>query len=87
MRLASPIGLLAVGHDRIMLSHDAVHCIALHCMMGRLSAAWGQFVEACPNWNYAHILKDILPQLHEAGVSEDTIQTMTVQNPKSYFGG
>ncbi len=82
MRLASLIGLLAVGHDRIMLSHDAVHC-----MMGRPSAAWEKFVEACPNWNYAHILKNILPQLHKAGVSEGTIQTMTVQNPKSYFGG
>ena len=82
MRLAQLIGLLAVGHDRIMPSHDVVHG-----MMGRPRPAWAQFVEACPNWNYAHILKDILPQLHKAGVSEGTIQTMTVQNPKSYFGG
>ena len=65
MRLASLIGLLAVGYDRIMLSHDAVHC-----MMGRPSKAWEQFIKACPNWNYSHILKNIIPQLSRAGVSE-----------------
>ena len=79
---ASLIGLLAVGYDRIMLSHDAVHC-----MMGRPSAAWEQFIAACPNWNYSHILKNIIPQLSRAGVSEGTIHTMTVENPKNYFGG
>ena len=82
MCLASLIGLLAVGHDRIMLSHDAVHR-----MMDRPSAAWAQFVEACPNRNYAHILEDILPLLNKAGVSEGTVQMMTVQNPRSHFGG
>ena len=82
MRLASLIGLLAVGYDRIMLSHDAVHCL-----MGRPSKAWEQFVEACPNNNYSHILKNIIPTLAKAGVSEGTIHTMMVKNPKSYFGG
>ena len=82
MRLASLIGLLAVGYDRIMLSHDAVHCL-----MGRPSKAWEQFVEACPNSNYSHILKNIIPTLAKAGVSEGTIHTMMVENPKSYFGG
>ena len=82
MRLASLIGLLAVGYDRIMLSHDAVHCL-----MGRPSKAWEQFIEACPNNNYSHILKNIIPTLAKAGVSEGTIHTMMVENPKSYFGG
>lgn len=82
MRLASLIGLLAVGYDRIMLSHDAVHCL-----MGRPSKAWEQFVEACPNNNYSHILKNIIPTLAKAGVSEGTIHTLMVENPKSYFGG
>ena len=82
MRLASLIGLLAVGHDRIMLSHDAVHCL-----MGRPSKGWDDFVAACPNNNYAHLLKNIIPTLSKAGISEGTIQTMTVKNPQSYFGG
>lgn len=82
MRLASLIGLLAVGYDRIMLSHDAVHCL-----MGRPSKSWEQFQEACPNNNYSHILKNIIPTLAKAGVSEGTIHTMMVENPKNYFGG
>jgi len=82
MRLASLIGLLAVGYDRIMLSHDFVGC-----WLGRVSKEWGAFMKACPNWSYSHILKNILPQLNKAGVSEGTIRTMTVDNPCAYFGG
>lgn len=82
MRLASLIGLLAVGYDRIMLSHDFVGC-----WLGRVSKEWDAFMKACPNWSYSHILKNILPQLNKAGVSEGTIRTMTVDNPCAYFGG
>ena len=55
--------------------------------MGRPSKGWEDFVAACPNNNYAHLLKNIIPTLSKAGVSEGTIQTMTVKNPQSYFGG
>jgi phosphotriesterase-related protein len=82
MRLASLIGLLAVGYDRIMLSHDFVGC-----WLGRVSKEWDAFMKACPNWSYSHILKNILPQLNKAGVSEGTIRVMTVDNPCAYFGG
>jgi phosphotriesterase-related protein len=82
MRLASLIGLLAVGYDRIMLSHDMVNC-----WLGRVTKAWQDFMDKCPNWNYTHIMKNILPALSKAGVSEGTIRTMTVDNPRSYFGG
>jgi phosphotriesterase-related protein len=82
MRLASLIGLLAVGYDRIMLSHDHVNC-----WLGRVSKEWQAFMAKCPNWNYAHICRNILPALNKAGVSEGTIRTMTVDNPRSYFGG
>jgi phosphotriesterase-related protein len=82
MRLASLIGLLAVGFDRIMLSHDHVNC-----WLGRVTKEWQAFMDKCPNWNYAHICRNILPALSRAGVSEGTIRTMTVDNPRSYFGG
>jgi len=82
MRLASLIGLLAVGYDRIMLSHDHVNC-----WLGRVTKEWQAFMDKCPNWNYAHISRNILPALNKAGVSEGTIRTMTVDNPRSYFGG
>jgi phosphotriesterase-related protein len=82
MRLASLIGLLAVGYDRIMLSHDAVHC-----WLGRMSKGFEEFIAQCPQWNYTHICKNILPALQKAGVSEGVIRTMTVDNPRNYFGG
>ena len=82
MRLASLFGLLAVGFDRIMLSHDAVAC-----MLGRQTKAMRRMMEASPNWHYAHICKNILPALRKGGVSEQTIRTLTVDNPRNYFGG
>jgi phosphotriesterase-related protein len=82
MRLASLFGLLAVGFDRIMLSHDAVAC-----WLGRQSPAMLQMLEKSPNWNYAHICRNILPALRKGGVSEPTIHRLTVDNPKEYFGG
>ena len=82
MRMASLIGLLAVGYDRIMLSHDFVGC-----WLGRTTKEWDAFMKKSPNWSYSHIMRNILPQLSKAGVSEGTIRTMTVDNPCSYFGG
>jgi phosphotriesterase-related protein len=82
MRLASLFGLLAVDFDRIMLSHDAVAC-----MLGRQTKAMRRMMESSPNWHYAHICKNILPALRKGGVSEQTIRTLTVDNPRNYFGG
>jgi phosphotriesterase-related protein len=65
-----------------MLSHDAVAC-----MLGRQSKAMAQMIEKCPNWNYAHICKNILPALRKGGVAEATIRKLTVDNPREYFGG
>jgi phosphotriesterase-related protein len=82
MRIASLIGLLAVGFDRIMLSHDAVAC-----WLGRMTKGAEAMIKASPDWNYAHISKHILPALRKGGVSEEKIRVMTVDNPRSYFGG
>lgn len=82
MRLASLFGLLAVGYDRIMLSHDAVYC-----WLGRMTKEVEHLMTSSPKWNFAHICKDIIPALREGGVSEAQIHTMTVSNPRTYFGG
>lgn len=82
MRLASLFGLLAVGYDRIMLSHDAVAC-----WLGRKTKAAEEMIKASPDWNYSHICKNIIPALRKGGVSEQTIRTLTVDNPRNYFGG
>jgi len=82
MRLASLFGLLAVGYNRIMLSHDAVAC-----WLGRETEAARKMIKASPNWNYSHICKNIIPALRKGGVSDQTIRTLTVDNPRNYFGG
>lgn len=82
MRLASLFGLLAVGYRRIMLSHDAISC-----WLGRVTKDVEQMLAASPNWNYSHLCKNIIPALRKGGVSEETIRTLTVENPRSYFGG
>ena len=81
MRLASLIGLLAVGFDRIMLSQDAVGC-----WFGRPLPELAKMMEKAPNSNYAHVCRNIIPQMLKAGVSEQKIQTLMVSNPRAYFG-
>jgi len=81
MRLASLMGLLSVGYDRIMMSHDSVEC-----WRGRDTGALNGMIAASPNWNMAHISRNILPAMRKAGVTEDTIHTLMVNNPRSYFG-
>jgi phosphotriesterase-related protein len=80
MRLASLFGLLAVGFDRIMLSHDSVEC-----WRGRDTGALDGMIAASPNWNMAHISRNILPTMRKAGVAEEAINKMMVSNPRSYF--
>ncbi|GMU47709.1 MAG: phosphotriesterase-related protein [Pseudomonadales bacterium] len=81
LRLASLMGLLSVGYDRIMLSHDT-----LQCWRGRDTGVLNGMIAASPNWNVAHISRNILPAMRKAGVSQETIDTLMVKNPCSYFG-
>lgn len=80
MRLAGLCGLLAVGYDRIMLSHDSVEC-----WRGRDNGAIASMRAASPNWNMAHISRNILPAMRKAGVTDEIIDTLMVKNPRSYF--
>ena len=64
-----------------MLSHDSVAC-----WLGRgldLTPETAKLESA--NWTPTHIFKNILPALSEAGVSEEKIRTMMVENPRNYF--
>lgn len=80
MRLASLMGLLAVGYDRIMLSHDSVEC-----WRGRDTGILDSMIASSPNWNMAHISRNILPQMRKMGVSQATIDKLMIDNPRSYF--
>lgn len=83
LRKACLIGLIGIGYaDKVILSQD---CFAY--WLGRSL----EFPEATKpllaNWTYVHVFKNIIPALKEAGVSEDKINTLMVENPRRLFDG
>jgi phosphotriesterase-related protein len=83
IRVASLLGLIGLGHaNRLMLGHDSV-CTILSRGFGRSP----EILEALKNWNPTHIIKNILPRLRDAGVSQADIDLMTIENPRRYFEG
>lgn len=76
-RVATIARLCELGHaDRMVLSHDT------NCHIDYLPEA---ITRALPNWHYRHISDDVLPALKEAGVSDEQITQMTVENPRQIF--
>ncbi|MBI4517065.1 MAG: phosphotriesterase [Deltaproteobacteria bacterium] len=80
VRTAALVGLLGIEfHNQIVLSHDTVWC-----WRGRgFQAPEGLL----PNWNPAHIFKNIVPALREAGVPQAKIDALLIHNPRRYFAG
>lgn len=77
-RVATIAKLCELGHaDRMVLSHDA-SCHIDWFPPDVLKAS-------VPNWHFRHISDDVLPALKGAGVSEDQISLMTVENPRRIF--
>jgi phosphotriesterase-related protein len=75
-------GLCAAGYaDRIMLSHD---CAIV--WLGRPLPIPDAAKPLIANWNWGHILKDVVPGLKKMGVSDEQIELMLVENPKRFFG-
>ena len=62
---------------KMVLSHDAA------CYIDWFDPNLRQKV--LPNWHFNHIPDDVLPALREAGVSEDDITAMTVDNGRRVF--
>jgi phosphotriesterase-related protein len=72
--------LCAEGYaGKMVLSHDA------NCWTDMLSEDDKRRTR--PFWHYNHISDDILPALRKAGVSEDHIDRMLVENPRAIFEG
>ncbi len=83
LRKATLLGLLGLGFaDRIVLSHD-------------FSAKWlGRpynlpdfAVQMIADWSYTHLFKNIIPQLKQAGITDEQLGLMMVENPRRIFGG
>ena len=81
LRLAALIGLLGVGYEKqIVLSHDSVWC-----WLGRGLDLPPETAKLVENWKPTHVFRNIVPALKRAGVSEEKIRAMLVDNPRRYF--
>jgi len=76
-RIATLVTLVGEGYaDRIHLSHDAA------CFCDFMT---GDPFFADENPDYLLITKSVLPALREAGVTDEQIDQMMVENPKRFF--
>jgi phosphotriesterase-related protein len=83
IRIATLIGLLGMGYsDRIMMSQD---CIA--CNFGRGGRLPEEEAKKFVNWSFTNVFRNIVPALKKAGVSDNQIKTMTVDNPRRFLSG
>ncbi|MBM4405994.1 MAG: phosphotriesterase-related protein [Chloroflexi bacterium] len=79
-KLGTLAGLVALGYaNQIVLSHDNVGC-----MHGPVSRA-PRSPEYLKKRRYTYIIEDFIPSMKKAGVSEQAIKTMLVDNPRHYF--
>jgi len=77
-RVATIAKMCELGYaEKMVLSHDA------SCYFGWVDPPLRE--KLVPNWHFNHIPDDVLPALRNAGVSEDQIRTMTVDNPRHIF--
>ncbi len=80
-RLACIIGLIGMGYsEQIMLSHDSIS----H-WLGRPLVLPEQVLPLVSSWHPAHIAKDIIPALKHAGITDQQINTILIENPKNFF--
>jgi phosphotriesterase-related protein len=77
-RIATVAALAEQGFsDRMVLSHDA------SCHIDWFPP--GVRDMAAPNWHYTFIHSTVIPALKEAGVTDEQLATMLVDNPRRYF--
>lgn len=80
-RIKSLLKLVSLGYtNQIMLSHDTVNY-----WMGRPLILQEQIQEKMKNWHPAHLFENIIPELREQGLSEESISTMVEVNPSRLF--
>ena len=81
-REACLIGLIGLGYaSQIMLSHDWVNFWLARPGISEILSM------VMPNWKPTHIFEDVLPVLRKAGINEEQISTMMVDNPRRFFEG
>jgi phosphotriesterase-related protein len=77
-RVATIAKMCEFGYaEKMVLSHDA------SCYFGWVDPPLREKV--LPNWHFNHIPDSVIPALRQAGVTEEQIRTMTVDNPRRIF--
>jgi len=77
-RVAVIATLCERGHaDKIVLSHDA------SCYIDWFPEEMPK--QVMPRWHFLHISDEVVPALLAAGVSDDQIRAMTIDNPRRIF--
>jgi phosphotriesterase-related protein len=82
MRHTCLIGLLGMGYgDRIALSHDTVNV-----WLGRPLIFPDAVAQLLEGWHITHLFEDVVPVLKRAGVTNERIDGIFVENPRRIFG-
>ena len=77
-RVATIARMCELGYaEKMVVSHD------VSCYFDWVDPK--RRAELLPNWHFNHIPDDVLPALRAAGVAEDQIMMMTVENPRRIF--
>jgi len=78
------LGLIGIGHlDKIIISHDSITY-----WLGRPVPDLPEpFRPMMENWSPLHLFKNIIPFLKNAGVTDEQVNTILVDNPRRFFGG
>jgi phosphotriesterase-related protein len=99
MANGSYIGMDRFGIDTILSFEDRVSTVARLCEGGHAGQMVLSHDAACfnhwlperqlpallPRWHYLHIHNDVIPALRKAGVTEEQLNTMLVENPRKIF--
>ncbi len=83
LRVAALARVVAAGAaNQVVVSHDSVWC-----WRGQPIPDPAAMATVAPNWHPLHFTRNIAPRLREAGVSEEQIDSMMVDNPRRFFAG
>lgn len=84
-RNATVVELCERGYaERMILSHDACAFIDWFPPLDQLEQTRQQLA---PNWHYSYIFEEIMPALHDAGVSEEQTRTMLGPSTAAWLTG
>ena len=83
IRMQNVKKLVDAGHrDRVLMSHDTVHCF-LGGLPGGMSQQ--QFEAMVPNWRLTHIFENVFPRLRELGLRDADLEHIVTDNPRRFF--